>query len=48
LSGAGLVAELRAGGHTLAEIGKVTGVTRQAVSVMLWRIAEANSAVRQE
>jgi hypothetical protein len=35
-----LVANLRAEGHTLAEIGEVMGVTRQAVSVMLRRIAE--------
>jgi predicted transcriptional regulator len=35
-----LVAEMRAEGRTLAEIGEVMGVTRQAVSVMLRRIAE--------
>jgi hypothetical protein len=34
---------LRAEGLTLAEIGEVMGVTRQAVSVMLRRIAEAES-----
>jgi hypothetical protein len=38
-----LVAELRAEGRTLAEIGEVLGVTRQAVSVMLRRIAEAGA-----
>jgi hypothetical protein len=39
-----LAAELRAEGKTLAEIGEVMGVTRQAVGVMLRRIAEGNAA----